>query len=106
MTQLVSFLQGVEALAFIALGIATAVHWVRRRESSMAFLAAAIILLAAVVGLGQLQTYLPFTIPLLGQIVLVAFAASAYALLRYRDALIPLPTRWHVAAIASLAAAS
>src|SRR5439155_650042 len=34
------------------------------------------------------------------------FARCAYALLRYRDSLIPPPRRWHVAAVASLAAAS
>jgi len=106
MTEFVAFLQEAVAVAFVVLGVATAYHWLRRRDSSMAFLALAIILLAAVVGLGRLQAHLPFTIPLLGGIELLAFAGSAYALLRYRNALIPLPRRWHVAAIASLAASS
>jgi signal transduction histidine kinase/DNA-binding response OmpR family regulator len=106
MKPLVDFLQVAEAVAFVALGLATAIHWIRRRDGSMAFLALAIILLAAVVGLGQLQMYLPFSIPLASQVTFLAFAGSAYALLRYRDALIPLPRRWHVAAITSLAASS
>ena len=106
MSSFAAFLQQAEAIAFVALGVATAAHWIRRRDSSIGFLALAIILLAAVVGLGQVQPHVPFTIPLLADIELLAFAGSAYALLRYRNALIPLPTRWHVAAIASLAASS
>src|SRR6266571_2188175 len=94
------------ALAFVALGVATAVSWLRRRDGSMGFLALAIILLAGVVGEGRLQAHLPFTVPLLGAISIVGFMGCAYALLRYRDAIIPLPRRWHAAAAASLVAAS
>src|SRR5204863_412068 len=57
-------------------------------------------------GLGRLQSHLPFMIPLLSALELIGFVGSAYALLLYRDSLIPLPRRWHVAAIGSLAAAS
>ena len=45
-------------------------------------------------------------IPLLTALDLIGFVGSAYALLLYRDSVIPLPRRWHVAAIASLVAAS
>ena len=106
MTWLVLFLQETVAIAFVALGLATAVHWLRGRDRSMGFVALAIVLLAAVVGLGRLQAHLPFTIPLLADAELLAFAGCAYALLRYRAALIPLPRRWHIAAAASLGAAS
>src|SRR2546430_97949 len=94
------------AIAFVCLGVATAIGWLRRRVRSLGFRALAIILLAAVVGEGRLQAHLPFPVPLLAQLSLAGFAGSAYALLRYRDSLIPLPRRWHVAAVASLAAAS
>ena len=104
MSELVPYLQDAVAFAFAALGMATLISW--RRDRSLGFLALAIILLSAVVGLGRLQAHLTFTIPLLTQIDLLAFAGSGYALLLYRDTLIPLPRRWHVAAIASLAAAS
>ncbi|HKC83344.1 MAG TPA: hypothetical protein VKD46_05045, partial [bacterium] len=77
MTEFVAFLQEAVAVAFVVLGIGTAYHWLRRRDESIAFLALAIILLAAVVGLGRLQAHLPFTIPLLGGIELLAFAGSA-----------------------------
>jgi signal transduction histidine kinase/CheY-like chemotaxis protein len=100
------YLMDAVAVAFVLLGIAVAVSWLRRRERSLGFLALAIILLAAVVGEGRLQAHLPFTVPLLSQLSLVGFAGSAYALLRYRDVLIPLPRRWHAAAAAALAAAS
>ena len=106
MTQLVAFLQDAVAIAFVLLGVVTAVTWLRRRDRSLGFLALAIILLAVVSGAGRLQAHLPFTIPLLGTADLIAFAGCGYALLRYRDSLIPLPWRWHAVAIASLAAAS
>src|SRR2546428_11551048 len=106
MSDLVRYLQDAVALAFVALGVLVAIGWLRRRNRSMGFLALAIILLAAVSGLGRLQAHLPFTIPLLGQINLLGFAGSGYALLLYRNSVIPLPRRWHAAAITSLAAAS
>ena len=106
LSQLLPYLMDAVALAFVALGVATAVGWLRRRDRSMGWLALAIILLAAVVGEGRLQAHLPFKIPLLADASLVAFMACAYAMVRYRDATIPLPRRWHVAAAVSLTAAS
>jgi signal transduction histidine kinase/DNA-binding response OmpR family regulator len=106
MSEVSAFLQEAVAAAFVVLGVATAVHWWRHRDSSMGYLALAIILLGAVSGLGRLQAHLPFAIPLLGYVNLAAFAGCGYALLRYRDTLIPLPWRWHAVALASLAAAS
>src|SRR5438309_2009573 len=106
MIDLVRFMQDAVAVAFVALGVLVAINWLRRRDRSMGFLALAIILLAAVSGLGRLQAHLPFTIPLLGTLNLIGFAGSGYALLLYRNSLIPLPRRWHAVAISSLAAAS
>lgn len=106
MSQAVTWLQDASAAAFVLLGIVTAISWLRRRDASRGYLALAIILLAAVSGLGRLQSLRSLTIPLLTQIDLIAFAGSAYALFRYRNALIPLPRRWHVAVVSALAAAS
>ena len=106
MKDLVPFLQDTVAVAFVALGVLVAITWLRRRERSLGFLALAIVLLAVVSGVGRLQAHLPFTIPLVADLDLLGFVASAYALLLYRRSLIPLPRRWHVAAIASLVAAS
>jgi len=104
--ELVPYLQDATAIAFVALGVVTAITWLRRRERSMAFLALAIILLSAVSGLGRLQAHISIMLPFLGPIELIAFVGIAYALLLYRNALIPLPRRWHAAAVFALVAAS
>src|SRR5437773_8972074 len=106
MKDLVPYLQDAVAIAFVALGLVTAISRLRRRDRSLGFLALAIILLAAVSGLGRVQAHLPFMVPWLGVINLAGFMASAYALLLYRDTIIPLPRRWHVVAIVALASAS
>jgi signal transduction histidine kinase/DNA-binding response OmpR family regulator len=103
---LVPVLQDATAIAFVALGVVTAISWLRRRDRSLGFLALAIILLAAVSGLGRLQAHLPITVPLLADIDLIGFMGSAYALLLYRNSVIPLPRRWHVAAIVAVVASS
>ena len=106
MKELVPYLQDAVAIAFVALGALTAITWSRRRDRSTGYLALAIILLAAVSGLGRLQAHIPVMLPFLGVISLAGFMGTAYALVLYRSSLIPLPRRWHVAAIASLVAAS
>jgi len=106
MKELVEFLDDAAAAAFVLLGVIVAVGWVRRRENSLGWLALAIVTLALVSGLGRLGSLINFTSLLLSQFVLAAFMVSAYAVLRYRGSLIPLQRRWHVAAIASMVAAS
>jgi signal transduction histidine kinase/DNA-binding response OmpR family regulator len=106
MKDLVPYLQDTVAIAFVALGVVTGITWLRRRDRSLGFLALAIVLLALVSGLGRLQAHLPFMLPFLSTISLLGFMGTAYALVLYRSSLIPLPRRWHAAAIASLAAVS
>ena len=106
MKDTLAFLQDATALAFVALGVVTAVTWLRRRDRSLGYLALAIVLLAAVSGLGRLQAHIPIMLPFLSAVDIAAFMGTAYALLLYRSSLIPLPQRWHAVAIASLAAAS
>lgn len=77
--------------------MATAVGWARRRDRSLGFLALAIVLLSLVVLLGRIPK--AYTPPLLPQISLLVFIGSGYALLRFRDALIPLTRRWHTVAV-------
>ena len=94
------FLQDADAVAFALLGAATAIGWARRRDRSMGFLALAIVLLSTVTLAGRIPaTYAP---PLLPELSLVAFVGSGYALLRFRGSLIPLPQRWHTAAVVAL----
>jgi len=92
--QLIQDLQAADALAFVLLGIATAASWLRHRDRSIGWVALAIVLLSLAILLGRVPA-----------LALASFMGSAYSLLRYRDALIPMKRRWHVAAIACMAAA-
>ena len=98
------YLQNAGAIAFVLLGVATAVGWARRKDRSLGFLALAIVLLSLVSLLGRIPA--GYTPPLLPQISLIALMGSGYALLRFRGSLIPLPRRWHVAAVAAIVVAS
>jgi signal transduction histidine kinase/CheY-like chemotaxis protein len=103
---LANYLQNAGTVAFVLLGVATAIGWWRRRDRSLGWLALAIVVLAAVSVLSRLPALLNFTPPLLAQLSLVGFMVSGYAVLRYRGSLIPLPSRWHAAAIVAMVAAS
>jgi signal transduction histidine kinase/CheY-like chemotaxis protein len=92
-------LQNIGALAFVLLGVATAVRWARQRSQSTGFLALAIILLSFVSLVGRLSALLHLSSMAVTAITLIAFMGSAYALLLYRDSLIPLRRRWQIAAI-------
>ncbi len=94
------YLQNAGAIAFLLLGVATAVGWARRKDRSLGFLALAIVLLSLVSLLGRIPA--AYTPPLLPQISLVVFMGSGYALLRFRGSLIPLPARWHTAAVVAI----
>ena len=106
MKDVVSFMQNVDALAFIVLGVAVGIGWARRRDRPLGFLALAIVLLSSVSLLGRIPALLHYTPPLLSEISLIAFLGCGYALLRYRDSLIPLPNPWHAVAVSAVAAAS
>src|SRR5438445_4443724 len=98
-------MQNADAVAFILLGVAVGIGWARRRDRSTGYLALAIVLLSSVSLLGRIPALLHFTPPLLTEVSLAAFVGCAYALLRYRASLIPLPNRWHAAAAVAVAAA-
>jgi len=100
-----AFMQNLDALAFVLLGVAVGIGWARHRDRSLGFLALAIVLLSAVSVLGRIPTWLHFTPPLLSDLSLIGFIGCGYALLRYRGSLIPLPYRWHAAGVTALAAA-
>jgi uncharacterized membrane protein YoaK (UPF0700 family) len=104
--EILPYLQNAGAIAFVLLGIATGIGWLKRRDKSLGWLALAIVLLSAVSVLGRVPAFVHFNLPLLSQISLLIFMASGYAVLRYRGSLIPLPSRWHAAAIVAMVAAS
>ncbi len=105
MKSVVAFMQNADAVAFALLGVAVGIGWARRRDRSTGYLALAIVLLSSVSLLGRIPAWLHFTPPLLTEASLIAFIGCAYALLRYRSSLIPLPNRWHAAAVLAVAAA-
>ncbi|HEV3103356.1 MAG TPA: response regulator [Candidatus Dormibacteraeota bacterium] len=94
------YIQDANAIAFLLLGVATAIGWAKRKDRSLGFLALAIILLSAVSLLGRIPA--GYTPPFLPQLTLLAFVGSGYALLRFRGSLIPLPPRWHALAVIAL----
>src|SRR5260370_33059155 len=94
MKEIVPYLQDTVAVAFVALGLVTAYTWLRRRDRSLGFLASAIILLAAVSGLGRLHAHIPTKLPFLSVIDLRPFSGIAFPLLLYRNSVIPVPRRW------------
>jgi signal transduction histidine kinase/CheY-like chemotaxis protein len=104
-TSVLAALQNVTTVAFVLLGVATAITWARHRDRSLGWLALAIILLSSVSVLGRLPQLLHYTPPLLTEIDLIFFVGSSYALLRFRASLIPLGRVWHIAAVTAMVGA-
>ena len=76
----VTSLQNISAAAFVLLGVATGIGWVRKRNPSMGFLALAIILLSLVSVVARLSALLHLNSMAVADITVVAFIGSAYAL--------------------------
>src|ERR1700681_1915217 len=93
-------------MAFFLLGVATVVVWLRHRDRSLLFLGMAIVLLSLVSLLGRVTAVLQVNSPLLTEVSLVGFMASGYALLLYRNSVIPLKRAWHVVALVAIAAST
>lgn len=104
MKEALPYLQNADAIAFVLLGVATAVTWARRRDRGFGFLALAIVLLSLVSLLGRIPA--GYTPPLLPQITILILMGSGYALVRFRGSMIPLPHKWHAAAVAAILVAS
>jgi signal transduction histidine kinase/CheY-like chemotaxis protein len=105
MKEALPYFQNGVALAFVLLGVVTAIGWARRRDRSLGLLALAIILLSLVSLLGRIPALFGVQPPLLSEISLIGFMGSGYALFRFRSALIPLAAPWRAAAaIATVAA--
>jgi signal transduction histidine kinase/CheY-like chemotaxis protein len=104
MKEVLPYLQNLDAIAFFLLGVATVVVWLRHRDRSLLFLGLAIVLLSLVSLLGRITAVLNVHPPLIGELSLVGFMASGYALLLYRNSMIPLKRGWHVTALVTIAA--
>jgi signal transduction histidine kinase len=93
--------QDLTALGFVLLGAATVSEWYRHRGHAQAMLALSLVLLAVVAALGPLQTAIGQS-NFLASVAVVAFEASAYFVLKFRDAFLPLSKRALQAATALL----
>src|SRR5437879_6074824 len=87
MNEIVAFMQNVDAAAFVLLGVAVSVTWLRNRDRSTGWLALAIVLLSLVTGLGRVPALLHVSVPLLSQLSLLGFVGSGYAPARGRPVL-------------------
>jgi signal transduction histidine kinase len=97
--------QNLTALGFVLLGAATALEWYRHRGHAQAMLALSLIFLAVVSALGRFQEVVgPGWSAAIGIVNIFAFMASAYFILLFRDAFLPLSRGALLAARALLVA--
>jgi signal transduction histidine kinase/DNA-binding response OmpR family regulator len=98
-----TLLEHAVALAFVLLAVSITVSWRRHRQPALGYLALSIGLLALVTLAGQVPAFTGQSPAWLNVLSLFAFLGSAYALLLFRAAFLPLSRRWHVAALAASA---
>jgi len=99
--------QAVVSLSFLALGALTVLDWLRHREQSRGYLALAFGTLGLTSALGEVNTLTGYRggAPL-EDLTLLLFMTSGYALLLFRDSVIPLSRRIRVGALALCVAAT
>jgi signal transduction histidine kinase len=88
--------QNLTALGFVWLGAATALEWHRHRGRAQGLLALSLILLAVVSALGRVQEVIGPRASVgivIGVVNIVAFMASGYFVLLFRDEFVPLSSR-------------
>jgi signal transduction histidine kinase len=98
--------QNLTALGFVALGVATALEWYRYRGEAQGRLAMSLGALAVVAALGRVQALFGMSsaaVAVIGIVTILAFLASGYYVLMFRDAFLPLSRRARQAATALLA---
>src|SRR5260370_8606836 len=94
------------AVGFVALGAAIAWEWYRYRGEAQGRLALSLVFLAVVAALGRVQELLGLSgvaSTLIGLVTIIAFEASGYFVLMFRDAFLPLSPRARWAARVFLA---
>ncbi len=104
MKEALSFLENLTTVAFLILGVVTAVGWLRNRANSLGLLALAIVLLSGVTLLSRMSGILHAPPQLLSDLSLVGFMTSGYALFRYRSSLIPVGGSAHATVVVALLA--
>jgi signal transduction histidine kinase len=98
--------QAVVSLSFLALGVFTVADWLRHRERSRGTLALALGTLGLTSVAGQINALTGYHLSAIGDLALVLFMVSGYALLLFRDSFIPLSRRLRIGALVLSAAAT
>lgn len=93
------------AVGFVVLGAATALEWYRYRGKAQGMLALSLVCLAFVAALGRIQALVGAP-ALFDLVTVLAFLASGYFVLLFRDAFLPLSWRARLAANSLLTIAS
>jgi signal transduction histidine kinase len=107
MTAALHVVQAVVSLSFLALGVFTVIDWLRHREPSRGYLALAFMTLGLTSAFGQLNTVTDYRFgAVIGDLTLVLFLTSGYALLLFRDTFIALSRRLRVGALVLVAGAT
>lgn len=107
MTDVLRLLQYAVSAGFVALSVVILVDWLRYRERSRGYLALAIGLLGVTSLLGRVDALTgPPVSLLLTDLTLVAFMASGYMLLLFRDSFVPLTQRLRIGALAAVVGAT
>ena len=91
--------QAVVSLSFLALGLFTVVDWLRHRERSRGYLALALGTLGLTSVAGQVNALTGYHLAAVGDLAVVLFMVSGYALLLFRDSFIPLSRRLRIGAL-------
>jgi len=99
--------QAVVSLSFLALGVSTVVDWLRHREPSRGYLALALATLGLTSVVSQVNALTGYRLDVpIGDLTLVLFMTSGYALLLFRDSFIPLSRRLRIGALVLTVAAT
>ena len=102
MGNLAKYLADAGSIAFLLLGVATAAGWLKRRDRSTGWLALAIVAFSLVSVVGSVSALIGKPSAIATGATVLSLVVSAYALLRYRGSLIPLPRAWHAGAVAAM----
>lgn len=107
MTDALNILQYAVSAGFVGISVLILVDWLRYRERSRGYLALAIGLLGVTSLIGRITAIAGprFTV-VLSALALIAFMASGYMLLIFRDTFVPLTPRLRFGALAAVALAT
>ncbi len=107
MTDALNLLQYAVSAGFVGISILILVDWLRYRERSRGYLALAIGLLGVTSLIGRVTPLAGHSVSgILSALALVAFMASGYMLLIFRDTFVPLTGRLRLGALVAVVAAT